>query len=674
MREVKKIKKYPFVKQNGSKECAPACVQMILKYYGGYVSIDKLSEMMNTNKNGTSAYHIKETLNNLGFRSYGLKSENVENLKLPCIAHITINHSYKHYIVIYKINLKKQYLIIADPGQNIKKISFQTFQTMWQGITIQMYPITKPPCEQKPKIFKFIWYYIKNNMQLIIILSLLSLFISFLSIISSFFLPAIITSLSNQNQTRFICTFFIIVFIFKDIINFIKNKILIKLNTTLDKQLSLDIFKQIINLPYRYYRRKTTGEITSYFNDLYVIKDFINFFSQIILIYTPLILFIIITIFNFDISLFSINLIGIIFLILITIIFQKKNNLWILESTRKKALINSYMVESIIGFESIKNLNISKKIYKHFENKYYKFTTTIQKKMNIDEKNKLLKNLIYNISIFIIIIYSIRKYNSNLTIILIFILSETLISSVKSITDFDYKLSEVKASLINLTELKTAKSENIKTIQSKGNINIKNLNYAFDNKVLKNINLIIENKSKVMVTGKSGSGKSTLFKIIKGYYKDYIGTVKIDGREIKKYNFSNIIYISQKETLFTGTLLDNLKIKSKELQNLDICEIDDIIQNNYYQLIEEDGFNLSGGQKQRLVLARALNNFKILIIDEGLNQISVDMERRILKKLFKKYKNQTIIYISHRLDNLDLFDRFIKIDDGQVVLDVKRNN
>ena len=55
------IKKYPYIKQRGLKECGPACVQMILKYYGGYVNINKLSEMMYTNQNGTTAYNMNET-------------------------------------------------------------------------------------------------------------------------------------------------------------------------------------------------------------------------------------------------------------------------------------------------------------------------------------------------------------------------------------------------------------------------------------------------------------------------------------------------------------------------------------------------------------------------------------------------------------------------------------
>ena len=78
--------------------------------------------------------------------------------------------------------------------------------------------------------------------------------------------------------------------------------------------------------------------------------------------------------------------------------------------------------------------------------------------------------------------------------------------------------------------------------------------------------------------------------------------------------------------------------------------------------IEETGFGLSGGQIQQVALARALfNQFSILIIDEGLNQMDVDLERRILKRLIKKYPNKTIIVISHRNDNQDLFNQIINL-------------
>ena len=108
-----------------------------------------------------------------------------------------------------------------------------------------------------------------------------------------------------------------------------------------------------------------------------------------------------------------------------------------------------------------------------------------------------------------------------------------------------------------------------------------------------------------------------------------------------------------------------------------ICLVDEIVKKNqlgYKTLIEENGFNLSGGEKQRIILSRAISNpFDILIIDEGLSQVDTNMERIIMKNILKEYQDKTIIFISHRLDNMDLFDKVIKIEKGKIVDDLSKN-
>ena len=517
----------------------------------------------------------------------------------------------------------------------------------------------------------------KKNLKHIVYIYFLSIIIGLFSLVSSLALPVMINTLNNKAVFEKAVIVFMLIFLLKSLFIFIKNKIFIKFNQELDRQLSLDIFKNILNLPYRYYRRKTTGEITSYFNDIYIIRNAINQFINIVFIEIPLIIILIIIIFSINIPILIITLTGILMLTLITFFYRPKQRVWISETTRNKALNTSYIVESIMGFETIKNLNITPKIYNRFKNKYHKFISCNQKLSIYEQTQDFVKVVFEIFIIFLIILTIVKYYHNNLTyFIILYILSNLLISSIKNILNCDYQASELKVALSNIVELTNKKSENKQFIKTDGDIVIKHLSYTFDkiNYTLKNINLIIPKASKVMVTGDSGSGKSTLFKIIKGYYKDYEGSVKIGNYEISKHNFSNILYVSQKEILFTGTLDDNLSLKKKNIYSAKICEIDEFAKGNYYQLIEEDGFNLSGGQKQRIVLARALNNFQILIIDEGLNQVSVDMERRILKSILKKYSDKTIIYISHRLDNLDLFEKYVKIQNGKVVLDTKRNN
>ena len=146
----------------------------------------------------------------------------------------------------------------------------------------------------------------------------------------------------------------------------------------------------------------------------------------------------------------------------------------------------------------------------------------------------------------------------------------------------------------------------------------------------------------------------------------------------QQFDFKNkVAYLSQNEYLFTGTLYDNITmnrpIDEQILQKvIDTCELKEIIQKDslgIYSLVEENGFNLSGGERQRIILARALiSDFEYLLIDEGLSEVDQNAERRIIKKIFQYYTDRTIILVSHRLDNIDLFPKVLKVNQTVEVL------
>ena len=87
-------------------------------------------------------------------------------------------------------------------------------------------------------------------------------------------------------------------------------------------------------------------------------------------------------------------------------------------------------------------------------------------------------------------------------------------------------------------------------------------------------------------------------------------------------------------------------------------------------MIEENGFNLSGGQRQRIVMARSLiKDFDILIIDEALNQLDIYSEKKILSSIFNYYPSKTIIFITHRLNNCNMFNHLIEMKEGMIIKD-----
>lgn len=664
------MKKYPFVKQDGIKDCASACVQMILKYYGGYTSMTKLNEMMRTNHKGTDAYHLVLALQELGFKAEGRKFKNFY-FPLPVIAHVIINDSYKHYVVIYEVDFRRRRLLIGDPSFGLRRLSFDEFKKMWTGVIITIKPVRKLIKEEEPKVIPFVLKLVRPNVKSLILIGGLSFVVSVLAVVTSFFLQVLINYLNKDFDGLFdVCGIFLVVFLAYAFLKFFRNSRLIKLNREIDSRLSIDTFKKIVHLPYRFFRQRTTGEITSYFNDLFWIREFIMDVSIAIFTNLPIMIMIFLVMAYLNFGALLIVLFICLLYFLDFVYYFRKNEIKVDQALYEKAFVNSYMTERIGGFESVKNLDMEGMVISKFRKVYEKYLSTVKDVDITYNKQSLDKEIVHYFGLFFLIIYIFLEISKGMVFsegVTLFILAIYFLDNFRNILGFDLEVKEVTSAVKHVSELLNYNKQKKIRKQIRGDIRFTNVSYSFDDekKVLDGISLVIKQGEKVMVTGKSGSGKSTLFKILKGFYNDYQGKIFIGNKDIRRLKVSGINYICQKETIFTGTLKDNLELLGKYDQR-DICEIKDIGL-EYDDLLEENGFNLSGGQRQRIILARALNNFNILIIDEGLSEVDVNMERRIIKGLLERYKNKTIIYVSHRRDNLDLFDRLVEINDGKIL-------
>ena len=675
------------IRQDGFKDCGPTCLSMIIKHYKGYIDINELKEMCKTDKNGTTAYHLIETAKKCGFESYGVKCNlediNKNNIILPCIAHVILNNSYKHYVVIKKIDYKKKKITVYDPIGTIKTYTYENFQKIFSNIIILLYPIKVIKNIPNNSIKKFILEITKTSTKQLIQIIIISIFITLFSIIISFYLQYMVDNVNNQGKIYFIFTLFLIIYIMKIISDFLRNKIIILVNQKIDFNLNYNTFKQIINLPYCYYKNNTTGEIISKINNLDVVRQVISKVAISIFIDLPLTLLSLIIMYILNEKLFIISLIIMLLYWLVLILFRNPLNEKIEDTTLAKADTTSYMVERINGYETLKGCNKEHIALKKFEDKYAALSNKIYDLDNCYNYQLLLKEIINDLGFIFIILIGILLVKDNIITIGQLLSFNSLLvyflTPIRNIIDLDDSIKQSKIAIKKILNLYYDKKENgILDKKMKGEIIFKNLSYTFNDtrNVLENINLKINKNSKVMVIGESGSGKSTLFKILKKYYTVPRDKVYIDNVDINDYQKSNIVYVSQNEILFTDTISNN--IDSDNIIDISkICLTDEIVKNNqlgYNMLIEENGFNLSGGERQRIILARALaNEFDILIIDEGLSQVDINMERKILKNLFENYNDKTIIFISHRLENMDLFNQVIKLKKGRISDDLSKN-
>lgn len=351
--------KYPFVKQDDLKDCAASSLLMIIKYYKGYISKVQLTDMLKTDKSGTSIYNLVEVAKYIGFDTKCGRTKNLKILKLPCIAYVTIDKKFTHFIVIYKIDFKKEEMLIADPGNKIKKIKFKEFQEISNDIFIILYPLKKIPYLKNYSKLEFIVQIFKKNKTLILKIVLTSLIINTFIILSSFSFNILIGTLNYDYSLKYIFFFaFLTIILMKIIALYLRNILSITFNTEISKNLTNEMFNNILHFPYMYYCNRTTGEIISRLNDIELIKTFLN--SLIINLFGNLPLIIMSLIFMFGVSL-KLTLVTIL-LIIIYFIIVKFFKYPLRENIKKyhnlKDKNTSLMVETINSYECFKGINV----------------------------------------------------------------------------------------------------------------------------------------------------------------------------------------------------------------------------------------------------------------------------------------------------------------------------
>ena len=673
------LESYPFVKQEDQKECGPVCLQMIIKYYKGYIDLEYLNYLCKTNKYGTNAYNLINGAKEIGFDSYAVKA-NIDELKgsvFPLIAHVVIKNKYNHYVVIYKINYNKKYLIVADPANKIKKVSFDEFNTIFSNIVIFLFPVKKIPQNKNVSLINYLSNILINNYKSFLPLFLLSFIITIFTIVSSFYFKIMLDNYNNKNYIILIFILFIIFNLIKTLTNYFRNKVTFILNEKIDLDITCNTYKNIINLPYNYYKNHTTGDVISRVTKLNDIRELINKVFISIFMDLPLSLVSFITLYIISSKLFYITILLLLLYILIILIYILPSKNIINKINEENSNVTSYLYETISGFETVKGLNIKDKIIRTFYNKYSKLLEEIFKFNNLNNNQMLLKEIVFNTTNLVIIFTGILLITKNEITIGTLITFNTILSyflePIINILNLNSNIIEAKTSLKRVLNILEYKKDNGIIDKPFNNIKVSNLTYKIDNNtIINNLNINIEKSEKVMIIGSSETGKSTLLKIILKYYEVKRNNIFLNDIDINDYKnnsiHKNISYISQNEILFTDTILNNLTICSNEkiIEISKLCYIDEILKDKnlgYNYLLEENGFNVSGGQKQRIILARALlKPFNILIIDEGLNELDIALERKILKNIFNYFKNKTIIIVSHRLENKDLFDKIINLD------------
>ena len=244
------------------------------------------------------------------------------------------------------------------------------------------------------------------------------------------------------------------------------------------------------------------------------------------------------------------------------------------------------------------------------------------------------------------------------------------------------RISEVLDTEVDLNDEHATRKEAQVTV---GKIEFKNVAFRYykenQTPVLSDINLTIEPGKVTGIIGSTGSGKTSLVQLIPRLYDADAGSVLVDGVDVKEYSLKNLRegvgMVLQKNVLFSGSIIDNLRWGDKKASDEEITKAASYAQadtfvrsfkDGYDTTLGQGGVNVSGGQKQRLCIARALlKKPKILILDDSTSAVDTATERKIRESFANELKDTTKIIIAQRISSVKDADKIVVLEEGKIV-------
>jgi ABC-type bacteriocin transporter len=693
------FKRYYCIKQHDITDCGAACLATISKQYGFKTSITKIREVAGTDKQGTNAYGVIKAAESLGFTAKGVKGNQeafFSEFPLPCIAHVVVEGTLLHYVVIHKIT-KKQ-VLVADPGKGIVKYTPEDFFKIWTGVLILMVPnVTFAKGDETKGLFSRFFNLLIPQKKLLINIFFTSLIYTLLGIAASFYFTFLLDDILQYNLEKtlhIISIGIILLYLFQTLLGAFRSHMVLYLSQKIDIPLILGYYQHVLGLPMNFFGTRKVGEIISRFMDASKVRDAISGATLTIMIDTLMALAGAIILYTQNATLFVISAMIAVIYAVIVFSFNKPIKDVNKEQMEQNAQLTSYLVESLNGIETVKTFNAESEASIKTEGKFIKLLKSIF-------RGGIINNVRSSITSFTamvggVVILWVGAYNvihGNMTAGQLLSFNALLgyfLDPIKNLINLQPMMqTAIVASdrLGEIFDLELEKGENedkkIKPSDIKGDICIQNLDFRYGTRalVLNKINLTIKQGEKIAFVGESGSGKTTLVKLLMNLYPWENGDITIKGYNVKDINYDSlrekIAYISQDIFLFSGTIRENLCLGNKNLEMEEIIEACKMAQAHdfinklplrYETNLEENGANLSGGQKQRLAIARAiLKKPDIFIMDEATSNLDSIAEKAIEKTIETVCNGVTTIIIAHRLSTIKRCDRIYVMEEGRII-------
>ena len=696
--------KFPFIKQTDSKLCGLACIASICKYYGETYSINFLSRLCDIHPEGISLLSLSKAANHLGLDTLcvSIPYSKLMFAELPCILHWNQNH----YVVLYKIDKKKELFYICDPAKGKYKIDKVKLIEHWMSASDNAPAMLLEPSNDFGKIvneerskrssFTIIINYLRTYRKYIAQLASGLLFTSCLQFVFPFLTQIIVDygiPNKNLNLLWLVLVGWIVIVLAKTLTEIIRKWLLLHITMRVNVSLISDFIVKLMSLPMNYFESRTIGDLTQRVSDHNRVQSFLT--SQLLGSFFSLVSFLVFSsiLFIYNKIIFLIFILGSTLYAVWAFLFLNKRKLIDYEIFEVESLNQSKTYQILASIQEIKLQNCKVRRRWEWEDIQSDLFYIQQKALRlqqIEESGAIMITEIKNI--FITIISASLVISNNLTVgemmAILFIIGQ-LNSPLSQMIGLIYSFQDMKISLERINEIHFRENESnghgTLTHMENSSIIFNNVSFKYDKYfpayTLEDISLELETGKVTAIVGMSGSGKTTIVKMILGYYKTDTGEILVSNNPIDNYEIdwfrTQFGVVMQDGFIFTESIARNIAIDDSEIDwnrleyAVSIANIKEYIDNlplGYNTIIGKEGTGLSQGQKQRILIARAVyKDPKFLILDEATNSLDATNERIIVENLSQFCKGKSVLIIAHRLSTVKNADKIVVLDRGRIV-------
>lgn len=687
---------YPYYAQQSVSDCGAACLNMVGQYWGKNFSLNRLRDLANVNRNGSTLRGLAFAAETIGFVTRPVKAtlDRLTDQKLPAIAHWDNNH----YIVVYEINKKN--VIVGDPAIGQRILTHREFQAGWTGYALLLEPTTWLD-EGRGSSFP-IWRFLELLKPHTVVLGevfLASIFIQLFGLVTPLLTQLLLDRVVVQRSSLTLMAVgmgLLIFGLFRVAITGLRQYLLDHVSQKVNVSLIVGFVRHSFKLPLSFFESRYVGDIVARLQENQKIQNFLTgealsiFLDFLtIFVYLGLMFF-----YSWKMALLALVIVPPFFILaFIATPFLQKISRDIFTASAKE---QSYVIEAFSGISTVKSMAVEHRVRWRWEEYLNK---AVQKGFSgqvIGNKVQVISSTIQVIATTSVLWFGAwQVIQQELTVgqlIAFNMLLGNVISPFQRLAVLWNQLQEIIISVERINDVLEAEPEEdwqnhprefLPDIEGHLRFQEVSFRYHIDDKanVIENLSFEVQPGQTVALVGRSGSGKTTVAKLVLGLYSPNEGKILVDDNDLANISPSSlrqqIGVVDQANFLFGGTIRENISVKHPESTLEEIREAaiqagaDEFIQKlplKYETLVGERGGSLSGGQCQRLAIARALlGNPRLLILDEATSSLDAESERIIQNNLNTIIKHRTTIIIAHRLSTIRQADIILVLDKGVLV-------